>query len=49
LRALAWKDARRWAHIAVRRAGWDWNEATQNVRGAVPDRTQEVLRILNLS
>lgn len=53
LRAQAWSDARRWTRIAASRAGWHWNEGAGNRGGAVsnvlPDRTQDVLRILNLS
>lgn len=51
LRAQAWQDARRWAGIAARRAGWTWQEvrAGQQGRLVAPDRTQAALRLLNLS
>ncbi|HVF10393.1 MAG TPA: hypothetical protein VNA16_06305, partial [Abditibacteriaceae bacterium] len=57
LRALALSDARRWAQSAARRAGWEWIANSHTGSGrvstssgvAAPDRTQEALRLLNLS
>jgi len=46
LRRQAWQEAERWAQAIARRRGWKLQ--TRHAKGT-PDRTGEVLRLLNLS